>query len=399
MEDIRHLPSHRKRREMEGQKKYRLVRVTTKLRLVRSRRQPRSRTGADTASLHRPAEKKKCGSKRRVGHKPQRLAGAWPGTDALATCLLYVLGGVVAAQVYSGSEDPEEIVAAYELGHLERMLYGELVGQALAVQRLTRLLRGYLSTSRPTEPLLLSVHGPRGVGKSFLGMLLSKHFKSTLEPEVVYLHSALHHPEGDVSSQAPVVLSRARKTSHVPFLLFDHMEHAAPKLLDSVSQLLASSHPDGAIFILLSSIGGDLVARRPVGSREALARLAKGRHPLWASARFITLLPLDLPHVGQCTRRAMERAGFYPDDPRANHVAGALTYYRAGRRFFSQLGCKPVPAMIRKLKAQEDLLAKAVAGKSGQLLPTEGRGISQNIRDNKIGEQEAHHPIESAPPS
>lgn len=58
-------------------------------------------------------------------------------------------------------------------GRLESSLQERLVGQELATQQLLSLVCDHVAQARPTKPLVLSLHGPPGVGKSLFHSLLA----------------------------------------------------------------------------------------------------------------------------------------------------------------------------------------------------------------------------------
>jgi DNA polymerase III delta prime subunit len=50
----------------------------------------------------------------------------------------------------------------------------EIVGQQLALTQLTDALCHHLSQQRPKKPLVISVHGPPGVGKTYTHLWLAR---------------------------------------------------------------------------------------------------------------------------------------------------------------------------------------------------------------------------------
>ncbi|XP_078271802.1 torsin-4A-like [Rhinoraja longicauda] len=361
---------------MEAERRLRPWGAASRLRLIRRPRRG-SRPSKVASPLQRPGKKKSAGGKRR-----SRGAKGWEVPDAVVMCALYLLCGVVAVQVYQ-DEEVEQNLLAYDIDHLEKTLHQELVGQTLAVNRLTRLLRGYLVTNTPhSKPLVLSINGPTGVGKTYMGWLIAKHFRSSLGPQLVQQRSLKDLSRGGLNSLVSDALSRAQRSHRAPVVLLDQVEQASPEVLDLLGTLLASPGPAGTVYIFLSSIGREVIshsashpsaqgqtsrARRVSGE---LARLAARRHPVWRAADFIPLFPLDRPHVVQCARLLMERWGFYPRDPRAEGMAYGLRYYKAGRRLYSQQGCKPVPPMVRRLKGGSNRPSNEVAVKTMEVAVT-----------------------------
>ncbi|XP_072921005.1 torsin-4A-like isoform X1 [Hemitrygon akajei] len=364
-ESAQEVTSKRRQSKMEAERRHCLRRTLVKLRLTshmaRGRRLRRTKAGGDPHPPRRPSKGKTVAGKEQA----QRQGGeGWLAPDTVVMGLLYLLCTIVAVQMYHG-EDMEKNIQAYDIDHLEKTLHRELVGQTLAINKLTKLLRGYLATNFHSKPLVLSVNGPTGVGKSYLGRLITKHFRSALGTCVVIQHSAKHHSPLDLISRVADTFSRARQACQVPVLLLDQLEYAGPQLLNFVGQLVASPNHTTAVYILLTNIGSELIIQsthRGFGHgvtgqvqrlSAELARLTAGMHPIWREAKFIPLFPLHQLHVVQCARQAMEREGFYPQDPRAEAMAKGLSYYKARQHLYSKLGCKPVLPRVRQIKRDQ----------------------------------------------
>jgi Cdc6-like AAA superfamily ATPase len=58
--------------------------------------------------------------------------------------------------------------------NLDALLPNEIVGQELALAQLTDALCHHLSQPRPKKPLVISVHGPPGVGKTYTHLWLAR---------------------------------------------------------------------------------------------------------------------------------------------------------------------------------------------------------------------------------
>ena len=70
-------------------------------------------------------------------------------------------------------------VGAYEYApgacnRLESHLRSEIVGQDLAIQQASDAICDHLAQSDPQKPLVLSAHGPPGVGKTLMHLLLAR---------------------------------------------------------------------------------------------------------------------------------------------------------------------------------------------------------------------------------
>ncbi|XP_031697937.1 torsin-4A-like, partial [Anarrhichthys ocellatus] len=106
---------------------------------------------------------------------------------------LYLLFAIVFVQVYNAIENLDDHVLRYDLEGLEKTLRREVFGQQGAVDGLLSHLKDYLSTYVHNKPLVVSLHGPSGVGKSHLGRLLAGHFRSVVGETLVLQYYVLHH--------------------------------------------------------------------------------------------------------------------------------------------------------------------------------------------------------------
>ena len=57
---------------------------------------------------------------------------------------------------------------------IESHLLSEIVGQELAVHQVSDAICDHLADESPQKPLVFSTHGPPGVGKSMLHLLLAR---------------------------------------------------------------------------------------------------------------------------------------------------------------------------------------------------------------------------------
>ena len=71
---------------------------------------------------------------------------------------------------YAGTHD----FAQGACERLEPYVSSELVGQDLAVHQACDAICDHLATEEPQKPLVLSAHGPPGVGKSMMHLLLAR---------------------------------------------------------------------------------------------------------------------------------------------------------------------------------------------------------------------------------
>ncbi|XP_061732044.1 torsin-4A [Nerophis ophidion] len=325
-----------------------------------------------------PRKKRK--RKRRVLYPNRRRRRAPKREHSPAECCLYLLSAIVFLQVYNAIENLDDHVLRYDLEGLEKTLRREVFGQQGAVEGLLSHLKDYLSTYVHNKPLVLSLHGPVGVGKSHLGRLLAGHFRQVVGESLVLQYYVLHRcPQEarapqcarDLRALISAMVERAEEEEKIPLLVFDEAEHMHPDLLDALHGLVASKQPKhflNAVYVFLSNLGhrditkhvlhnvsaATASARRHDDPLRDLTPALRGslekRHALWTQADILPLGLLEKSHVMQCFLEEMTREGFYPDRPHVETLAGEVEYYpAAGGWEYSVTGCKQVVAKVNLL--------------------------------------------------
>lgn len=286
-------------------------------------------------------------------------------------------------QVYNAIENLDDHVLKYDLEGLEKTLMREVFGQQEAVDGLLSHLRDYLSTYAHSKPLVVSLHGPSGVGKSHLGRLLARHFRSVTGEAMVLQYYVLHHcpREADaprcahnLSAVISEMVTQAEEEEKIPLMVFDEVEHMHGEILDLLWRAVASRDSNeyqNAIYLLLSNLGHEHVVKYMLhnASSVSMAHSASGRHGyqaktlapvltdtlvkrhvLWTEAEILPLGLLEKAHIMDCFRDEMTQEGFYPDRTNMERLAGELEYYpEVGGRQYSQTGCKQVVAKVNLL--------------------------------------------------
>lgn len=285
--------------------------------------------------------------------------------------------------MYNAIENLDDHVLRYDLEGLEKTLRREVFGQQGAVESLLSHLKDYLSTYVHNKPLVVSLHGPSGVGKSHLGRLLAGHFRSVVGETLVLQYYVLHHcPQESNAQQCAHNLSalisemveRAEDEEKIPLFIFDEAEHMHDEILDVLWHLVASKQSNeylNAIYLFLSNLGHAHITKHMLhnSSSISMGMTASGRHsnlvkeltailrntleklhPLWTEADILPLGLLEKGHVMECFLDEMTREGFYPDHTNIERLAGEIEYYPAvGGREYSQTGCKQVVAKVNLL--------------------------------------------------
>ncbi|XP_051906696.1 torsin-4A isoform X1 [Hippocampus zosterae] len=322
-----------------------------------------------------PRKKRK--RKRRVLY-PNRRRRKAPGQGHSPTeFCLYLLSAILFVQVYNAIENLDDHVIRYDLEGLEKTLRREVFGQLGAVETLMWHLKDFLSTYVHNRPLVVSLHGPSGVGKSHLGRLLAGHFRSVVGEPLVLQYFMLHHcrPEADAPHCAEQLVSLVSEAvelgeheEKIPLFVLDEAEHMHGEILDALLGLLGSGQPNqflNAIYVILSNLGHEHITKHLLhnvsnhdGQHRQLAqdltpvlrRYLEGRHPLWAEVTIVPLGLLERSHVMECFMDEMSREGFYPNRAHMERLAAEIQYYPAvGGREYSVTGCKQVVAKVNLL--------------------------------------------------
>nr|XP_040053382.1 LOW QUALITY PROTEIN: torsin-4A [Gasterosteus aculeatus aculeatus] len=291
---------------------------------------------------------------------------------------LYLLCAIVFLQVYNAIENLDDHVLRYDLEGLEKTLRREVFGQQGAVDGLLFHLKDYLSTYVHNKPLVVSLHGPSGVGKSHLGRLLAGHFRSVVGETLVLQYYVLHHcPQEadalrcarDLSALVSETVGRAEEEEKIPLFVFDEAEHMHGEILDALLRLVAAERSNehlNAVYLLLSNLGHRHVTRHVLHNSSGAAAGRQGSlareltpalrdslgelHPLWAEAELLPLGLLEKSHVMECFLEEMTREGFYPDHANIERLAGEIEYYpEVGGHAYSKTGCKQVVAKVNLL--------------------------------------------------
>ncbi|XP_056312815.1 torsin family 4, member Ab [Danio aesculapii] len=276
---------------------------------------------------------------------------------------------IVFIQVYNAIENLDDHVVKYDLEGLERSLHREVFGQQEALEELMGHLNDYLSTYAHQQPLALSLHGPCGVGKSHLGRLLARHFRSIVDDKLVVHYISKHHCPlqeeaqhcaSTLARRITEVVTRAEEEEQIPFIILDEVEAMAPPLLDTLQMFLQSDQTNeflNVVYVFLSSLGQSEITAHVLqnsstaGAHKSLSQALTLLHPLWMepAVEVIALSLLEREHIIQCFLEEMTLEGFYPDPGHVESLADELAYHRVAGRQYAKTGCKQVVAKVNLL--------------------------------------------------
>ncbi|XP_062361573.1 torsin-4A isoform X2 [Cinclus cinclus] len=290
-------------------------------------------------------------------------------------CLLLLIA-IMFFQILNAIENLDDNLEKYDLDALEKTMHREVFGQKVAVESIVELLKDYLATHIHNKPLVISLNGPTGVGKSHVGWVLAKHFRSVMDNDFVLQYFVMHHcPSGvapltceiDLSKKISDMVTRAEIEEKTPVFILDEVELMSPVLLDTLSRFFEPNQTNeflNAIYILISNLGGAEITKfvlqnastellhQQQGAEELLSILHPvlvSVHPLWKAADIIPFVLLEKSHVINCFQEQMRREGLYPDQKHVENLANQLSYYTTGDKQYSSMGCKQVVAKVNLL--------------------------------------------------
>ncbi|XP_054854277.1 torsin-4A [Eublepharis macularius] len=290
-------------------------------------------------------------------------------------CLL-LLVSIVCFQILNAIENLDDNLLKYDLDGLEKTMRREVFGQIVAIENIMALLKDYLVTHIHNKPLVISFNGPSGVGKSHVGWLLAKHFRSVMGHNFVLHYFTMHHcPDNasslacqlDLSEKIGVMVTQAEIEEKIPLFILDEVELMSPALLETLGRFFQSNQTNeflNAIYILISKVGGKeitnfllqnvssdlLLPQSKVEELLASLRPVLSRvHPLWGSAEIVPFVLLEKNHVQSCFYEEMMSEGVYPDPSHIESLASQLNYYVKGGKQFAVTGCKQVVASVNLL--------------------------------------------------
>lgn len=290
-------------------------------------------------------------------------------------CLL-LLVGIICFQILNAIENLDDNVLKYDLDGLEKTMRREVFGQTVAIEGIMALLKDYLATHVHNKPLVISFNGPSGVGKSHVGWLLAKHFRSVVGHSFVLHYFTMHHcPDNtlslacqlDLSKQISDMVTQAEIEEKIPLFILDEVELMSPALLETLSRFFQTNQTNeflNAVYILISKLGDkeitDFLLQKastdpPLKQSKVEELLTSLRpalshvHPLWGTVEIIPFVLLEKSHVQSCFYEEMMSEGIYPEPSHIERLASQLSYYVEGGQQYAVMGCKQVVATVNLL--------------------------------------------------
>lgn len=270
-----------------------------------------------------------------------------------------------------------------DLPGLECDLAQHLAGQHLAKALVVKSLKAFVQDPAPSKPLVLSLHGWTGTGKSYVSSLLAQHlFRDGLRsPHVHHFSPIIHFPHPSRTEQYKKELKSWVQGNLTAcgrsLFLFDEMDKLPPGLMEVLQPFLGPSwvvygtNYRKAIFIFISNAGGEqinqvaLEAWRSHRDREEIslqevepvisrAVMDNPQHGFWRSGimeehlldAVVPFLPLQRHHVRHCVLNELAQLGLEPSEEVVQAVLDSTTYFPEVEQLFSSNGCKTVASRL-----------------------------------------------------
>ncbi|XP_063172230.1 torsin-4A isoform X2 [Candoia aspera] len=326
--------------------------------------------------LTKPSRKKKMTRNRRVLYPESSKKYLPTEHKSKAKRFLLLLIAIICFQILNAIENLDDNLMKYDLDGLEKTMAREVFGQPFVIERVMGLLKDYLATHVHNKPLVISFNGPSGVGKSHIGWLLAKHFRSIMGPHSVLHYFMKHHcPDGASVSMCQLELSetvgdmvaQAEIEEIIPVFILDEVEFMPEALLETLGGFFQTNQTNkylNAVYILISNLGGEEITdhflqnvssdplhpqRKMEELQSVLCPILSHVHPLWTGAEIVPFGLLEKTHILSCFYEEMMSEGIYPDPSHMERLAGQLSYYKQAGQEFGITGCKQVVAKVNLL--------------------------------------------------
>ncbi|XP_065141334.1 torsin-1A-like isoform X1 [Paramisgurnus dabryanus] len=259
-------------------------------------------------------------------------------------------------------------------------LRNSLYGQDIALKMIQKSVSWFIKDSNPSKPLVLSLHGPTGVGKTYVTKIIARNIYEMGEKSQ-HVHTFIATYHFPLKAQVKIYEAQLKQwilgnVSSFPrsMFIFDETEKMNSRLIDTIKHFLdyvpkvdgVSFH--NAIFIFISQTGGNVINKLAVdywrkgeeteelhintnGMESEIQDIFKDKSSgFWQSClieshlvdHFIPFLPLKLKDVRKCVLDEMVKRNIPINRNLADKVAGNMKYFPPEEKIFSVTGCKSV---------------------------------------------------------
>ncbi|XP_056589474.1 torsin-1A-like [Triplophysa dalaica] len=256
-----------------------------------------------------------------------------------------------------------------------------LYGQHIALETILKAVTWFMKHPNPPKPLVLSLHGPTGVGKTYITKIIARNiYEKGENSKHVHTFIATFHfvhkielPKHEAQLKAWIY----GNVSSFPrsMFIFDEMDKINPHLIETIKPFLDyMPHVDRvsfnkAIFIFISQSGANMINEvaldfwRKGKERDELQMHTEGMETklyqtifndkysgFWHSClidehlvdHFVPFLPLELKHLKQCVLAEMTYMNITHDYDVMDSVLKDMPFFPPEEEAFSIKGCKTI---------------------------------------------------------
>ena len=251
---------------------------------------------------------------------------------------------------------------------IQQKLNARVFGQHVAANAIVTSLEKW-SAIENRQPLVLSLNGWTGIGKTYVSEILAESFPYVVEQVV-----SLHYPHSEDGELYADKLNKTFQTNLLPcsrrIIILDDVDKATWDIVTVLENILESvksaQMPQLSILILLiSGTGGPAINRATLEwvesgqSREDLSlaymKSALLSQPDWHTDLYeaelidelIPFLPLEEIHIKQCVAADLEQKHISrPDNAFIQDVVNDVIFFPKDRPLFSVSGCRKVTSLL-----------------------------------------------------
>ena len=252
-------------------------------------------------------------------------------------------------------------------GHLSQELYGQHIAAEVLVQQLSDHCD---VEERYSRPLVLSLHGWTGGGKSLASSLVAREFPAENVHEIIVPLHFPHAADGDLYAARlnASIMSHAQSCDKHLFII-DDVDKATwdfPSALRStLLQLRATKLQHATVVImLLSNTGASDINKFSLGwlsagqSRDSLKHKDLHdillRHRSWHTELYqeglltalVPFLPLEQSHVEQCVQHDLQVKGHKVRPDVIEKVVNDILFFPPSSPVFAASGCRKVTTLV-----------------------------------------------------
>ncbi|XP_073731813.1 torsin-1A-like [Misgurnus anguillicaudatus] len=277
----------------------------------------------------------------------------------------------------------KDVLRPFDAEEFKKDLRKSLYGQHIALEAIHKSVSGFMKDPNPSKPLVLSLHGSTGVGKTYVTKIIARNIYEMGEKSkhvhtfIATYHFPLKQHTETYKTQLKQWIHGSVSSFPRTMFIFDEVEKMDPHLIETIKPFLdyvpdvAGVSFHNAIFIFLSNAGQNVINNitlafmREHKRRDDIQMYSMDmetkiyqyifdnedtgfRHSCLIGEHlvdhFIPFLPLELKHVRQCVLAEMANLNIpiaqYPD--LADTVARQMPFFPPEENIFSVKGCKSV---------------------------------------------------------